>query len=163
MSDVWQILKQGGPVMVPLLLLSILLYERCFRLLFGLIRFRRRLLAKMGRVRLDLRRVREIQDLLRERFSHDNVVIGSLVGAAPLLGLLGTVMGMISTFNTMADRSGPKGGGGLAEGISMALITTETGLAIAIPAVVVVYYANRQLQRAMRTLVELENQKPSDP
>ncbi len=56
----------------------------------------------------------------------------TLTTAAPLLGLLGTVLGMVSTFDAMAA------GGGrvidmVASGISTALITTKTGLLIAIP------------------------------
>ena len=55
-----------------------------------------------------------------------------LVTAAPLLGLLGTVLGMIKTFAGIS-----RGGGNLVEmisvGISEALITTETGLLIALP------------------------------
>jgi biopolymer transport protein ExbB len=51
---------------------------------------------------------------------------------APLLGLLGTVMGMIELFNviTMHGTSDPKL---LAGGISIALVTTEAGLIVAIP------------------------------
>jgi biopolymer transport protein ExbB len=51
---------------------------------------------------------------------------------APLLGLLGTVMGMIELFDviTMHGTSDPKL---LAGGISIALVTTETGLIVAIP------------------------------
>jgi biopolymer transport protein ExbB len=58
--------------------------------------------------------------------------LGVIAGAAPLLGLLGTVTGMIHLFTviTQYGTSDPKI---LAGGISEALITTQTGLAIAIP------------------------------
>ena len=58
-----------------------------------------------------------------------------LVPLSPLLGLVGTVSGMLTTFSGIAS-----GGGGeatvstIASGISEALITTETGLVLAIPA-----------------------------
>ena len=59
--------------------------------------------------------------------------LGTIVGGAPLLGLLGTVLGMIAIFKAVAT-----GGTGITEqlatGISQALITTATGLIIAIPA-----------------------------
>ena len=59
--------------------------------------------------------------------------LATIVGGAPLLGLLGTVLGMIAIFKAVAT-----GGTGITEqlatGISQALITTATGLIIAIPA-----------------------------
>ena len=61
--------------------------------------------------------------------------LGTVASVAPLMGLLGTVTGMISVFKTIAE----SGGGQAAElssGISQALITTATGLLIAIPALV---------------------------
>jgi len=62
----------------------------------------------------------------------------SLVAAAPLLGLLGTVVGMIETFNSLQDMAlYAEAGGGVAGGISAALTTTEMGLGIAIPGLLV--------------------------
>jgi biopolymer transport protein ExbB len=60
--------------------------------------------------------------------------LGTMAAIAPLLGLLGTVLGMIDVFRIIAE-----GGGGAADlsgGISQALITTAFGLIIAIPALV---------------------------
>ncbi|MDY6903550.1 MAG: MotA/TolQ/ExbB proton channel family protein [Thermodesulfobacteriota bacterium] len=59
-------------------------------------------------------------------------VIGVLAAAAPLLGLLGTVMGMIDTFDILSV-FGTGNAKGMAGGISEALVTTQTGLVIAIP------------------------------
>ncbi len=58
-------------------------------------------------------------------------VIGNL---APMLGLLGTVTGMIFTFQKVAATSGSASAGDLAEGIYQALVTTVAGLLVAIPA-----------------------------
>ena len=58
-------------------------------------------------------------------------VIGSL---APMLGLLGTVVGMLLAFQTVAVSQGKAGASDLAEGIYQALVTTVVGLIIAIPA-----------------------------
>lgn len=54
---------------------------------------------------------------------------------APLVGLLGTVLGMIETFSRLADTDGALDMTLLAGGIWQALLTTAAGLAIAIPAV----------------------------
>jgi biopolymer transport protein ExbB len=63
-------------------------------------------------------------------------VIGSVVAAAPLLGLLGTVTGMIETFDSLADMSFHSQSGGIAGGIAEALFTTQMGLVVAVPGVI---------------------------
>ena len=60
-------------------------------------------------------------------------VLGTVVSISPLLGLLGTVTGMIAVFQVVASQ-GAGQATALAGGISEALITTATGLTIAIPA-----------------------------
>jgi biopolymer transport protein ExbB len=57
-------------------------------------------------------------------------VIGNL---APMVGLLGTVTGMLMAFQQVANSQGSAGAGDLAEGIYQALVTTVVGLIIAIP------------------------------
>ena len=74
-------------------------------------------------------------------------VIDTLVASAPLLGLLGTVSGMIATFEGLTTMSLYSEGGGVAGGISLALLTTQAGLMIAIPA----FFANRVLARKVLT------------
>ncbi|MGK2927560.1 MAG: MotA/TolQ/ExbB proton channel family protein [Lysobacterales bacterium] len=66
-----------------------------------------------------------------------NRLIMTIVTAAPLLGLLGTVIGMIETFDSLGDMSLFSQSGGIAGGISQALITTQMGLAVAIPGLIV--------------------------
>ena len=58
-------------------------------------------------------------------------VIGNI---APMLGLLGTVIGMILAFREVADTQGAARAADLAEGIYLALVTTVEGLIVAIPA-----------------------------
>jgi len=77
---------------------------------------------------LEARESSELADLDR---SH--IVLGALTVAAPLLGLLGTVIGMIQTFSAVGG-SGDLASG-VAAGVSSALITTEFGLMVAIPGV----------------------------
>jgi len=69
---------------------------------------------------------------LVERQKRDIVVLATLTTVAPLLGLLGTVMGMIETFDAVAATSGETAAR-VASGVSRALITTQVGLVIAIP------------------------------
>ena len=79
-------------------------------------------------------------------------VLGTVASIAPLLGLLGTVGGMIMTFEAI-EVKGLGNVGNLAGGISVALITTFAGLCVGIPALV----ANRfLLSRVDRLLLELE-------
>ncbi|MBU0681978.1 MAG: MotA/TolQ/ExbB proton channel family protein [Proteobacteria bacterium] len=59
-------------------------------------------------------------------------VIGVLAAITPLLGLLGTVTGMIATFDVLAV-FGTGNARAMADGISEALVTTQTGLLVAIP------------------------------
>tara|TARA_R110002096_G_scaffold332016_6_gene526067 strand:- start:210 stop:797 length:588 start_codon:yes stop_codon:yes gene_type:complete len=56
-----------------------------------------------------------------------------MIGAAPLIGLLGTVSGMFSTFQGMATTSANAPIDVISQGISEALITTQTGLIIGVP------------------------------
>jgi len=59
----------------------------------------------------------------------------SLIGTiTPMLGLYGTVIGMIRSFNTIAHKAGVPKPSELADGISQALVTTWLGLFVAIPA-----------------------------
>lgn len=63
------------------------------------------------------------------------VTLGTVAAISPLLGLLGTVTGMIDVFKTIAE-AGTGQAAELSNGISQALITTATGLLIAIPSLV---------------------------
>ena len=90
-------------------------------------------------------------------FERDLRVMKVCVSAAPLLGLLGTVTGMLATFGALATGSGGEKTMGLvAEGISEALVTTETGLIIALPGLFFQYRLSRQLDRYKAFLAHLE-------
>lgn len=62
-------------------------------------------------------------------------VLGTIAAIAPLIGLLGTVLGMIKVFVAI-ELEGTGNAGALAGGISEALITTAAGLVVAIPAMI---------------------------
>lgn len=79
-------------------------------------------------------RIREATADLFEALERHRVLITSLAATAPLIGLLGTVAGMIETFDSLTTMSLHSSSGGIAGGISAALVSTQMGLAVAIPA-----------------------------
>ncbi|MEN1727762.1 MAG: MotA/TolQ/ExbB proton channel family protein [Pseudomonadota bacterium] len=86
-----------------------------------------------------------------ERFLN---TLGTIAGMAPLLGLLGTVVGMIKVFSTIMVQ-GVGDPNELAGGISEALITTAAGLTVAIPA----YFFYRYFRGRVRAYVlEMEQE-----
>lgn len=90
-------------------------------------------------------------------FSRDLRFLKVCVAAAPLLGLLGTVTGMLATFRALAEGSGGQKTMDLvAGGISEALITTETGLVIALPGLFLQYHLSRERDRYRAFLAHLE-------
>jgi biopolymer transport protein ExbB len=72
--------------------------------------------------------------------------LGTIASVTPLLGLLGTVIGMIEVFGVIMD-AGVGNPGVLAGGISEALITTAAGLSVAIPALMFHRYFDGQVNK----------------
>jgi biopolymer transport protein ExbB len=90
-------------------------------------------------------------------FSRDLRVMKICVSSAPLLGLLGTVTGMLATFGALASGSGgDQTMGMIADGISEALVTTETGLIIALPGLFFQYQLSRGHENYKSFLAHLE-------
>ncbi len=87
------------------------------------------------------------EERLMQRVNYLNVV-GNL---APMLGLLGTVQGMIAAFDGLAN-AGPAGGGALALSISQALYTTAFGLFVAIPALAFFYFFRNKASTIILTM-----------
>ena len=81
--------------------------------------------------------------------------LGVLIAAAPLLGLLGTVAGMLVTFGGMASGAGSAPIDVISGGISKALVTTQAGLVIAVPAAFIFALLKRQTES---THLELQRQ-----
>ena len=79
-----------------------------------------------------------------------------LVSTAPLTGLLGTVTGMLSTFAGLGASSGNNTIDLVAGGISEALITTQTGLVLAIPGYILIHLTRRKRDRLSIFLNKLE-------
>jgi biopolymer transport protein ExbB len=180
----WEYLATGGPVMVPLLLVSLamafMIAER-FLYFAGIERgdinadavirgiennapaaggglcatvLGRLLAARAVYGELDLRVLHEtVQGFLPELRRGFNI-IACLIAAAPLLGLLGTVTGMIETFNVMNifGTTNPKAMSG---GISEAMITTQYGLVLAILGMYVQMFVEKRARRCEHMVEEL--------
>ena len=83
-----------------------------------------------------------------------SVVKGTAI-VAPLAGLLGTVTGMISTFDALGSgMMYTVGGGGIGAGVSEALVSTQTGLVIAVPGILLGALLARK-QRALDDEMDL--------
>lgn len=129
MSDLfhgaWVYWQSGGLLMIPLATV-------CFFLMYYLIRCRIRLHQGMNGILHTAWKADRPEEGPEAQIRRDFMMIIALTAAAPLLGLLGTVMGMIQTFDgvtSAADGVGRQ----MADGISQALITTQVGLVVAIP------------------------------
>lgn len=182
-DEVLAIWIAGGWLMLPLFGLGLVIYFSVFQLYFQL-RTRRHLQVdpnlwahwvdkpaegqgEIGRivrftqdgvpgpagVRLRFEEVRnQLLRHLERRIKFANIIVGT----APLTGLLGTVTGMLTTFHGLASGSGSATVDTIARGISEALITTETGLVIAIPAYVVLSRIRRMIEDLALFLTKLE-------
>jgi biopolymer transport protein ExbB len=170
--------EQGGFVMPPLVVATLLLWYtigyRALALQRGTTRHVRLLIDdyKQGRTRrprglVDCAALRGVNiarlyphavtEALDDAFftfyqdiKKGRTVILGIVSIAPLLGLLGTVTGMIETFDSLGDMSLFAQSGGIAGGISQALFSTQMGLCVAIPGVIV----GRLLDRRQRRIEE---------
>jgi len=84
------------------------------------------------------------------------VLLTAVVTTTPLMGLLGTVIGMLTTFKGLAGSSGQTVDL-VASGISEALITTQTGLMVAIPGWILISEIIRRRNQFVAFLAQVEN------
>jgi biopolymer transport protein ExbB len=184
MARIWQIWLSGGWVMIPLFALAVLLYAQAFELVMyvrrsslrshgeqrwwdwvrepgraegrvaEIIRYTQSDVSSAGQIR---NRFEEVRIALVSRIEGRTRFLGTLVAAAPLLGLLGTVLGMLRTFFGISTSGGGETAGVVAAGISEALVTTQTGLTIALPGLFVVMLIQRQRHALEARLARLES------
>ncbi|MBM3998899.1 MAG: MotA/TolQ/ExbB proton channel family protein [Planctomycetes bacterium] len=96
----------------------------------------------------------KVRQLVLDRFQRDVMAdleqrvvwVNTVIKSAPMLGLFGTVLGMMGAFGKLAAAENVKADQ-LASDISLALITTACGLAIAIPGIVAVTLINSRIRR----------------
>ena len=81
-------------------------------------------------------------------------VLGAIANITPMMGLLGTVIGMIKAFNVIS-LSGTGNPGLVASGISEALITTAAGMLVGIPALVLYHYFRGKIDRYVFEMEEV--------
>lgn len=103
------------------------------------------------------RRFDEIRLNLVSSIDRRLLVINTLVAAAPLAGLLGTVTGMLAMFTGLSQGTGAAGMQRVADGMQQALITTQTGLTIALPGLFLGLIIKSKRDRIASTLVRLES------
>jgi len=108
---------------------------------------------RSGVVPLDKKILGQVSLQLQQSLEDRLAAIAVLAAVAPLLGLLGTVLGMIETFDVISV-FGTGNSRAMASGISIALITTQTGLLVAIPGLLMSNRLNRTAQTLKTNLDE---------
>lgn len=105
-------------------------------------------LAGLARARHGREAMKEAMEDVAATVVHDMerylTALGTIAAISPLLGLLGTVIGMIEVFRVLVE-DGIGNPGVFASGISEALVTTAAGLAVAIPALILHRYLLRKV------------------
>ena len=184
LQKIFEIWLSGGWVMVPLFLLSFLLYTQAFRLVISIMDTKlpsneefawREWVLEPEKAKGKIKEIicytqENTQSIEHVRMRFDEIRITQLatiqqqlkfvkclVAAAPLLGLLGTVLGMLQTFLGISTSGGVETAAVVASGISEALVTTETGLTIALPALFMVMFIQRQTHQEEAKLARLES------
>lgn len=95
--------------------------------------------------RLDSEQLKAYTRLQVTRMERGLFILEIVVSAAPLIGLLGTVTGLVQVFGQINPDTGLPDPTSFIEGVSLALTTTVLGLAIAIPALAFNSYLNRRV------------------
>lgn len=182
LAFVWQTWIEGGWLMIPLAILALLIYFEAMSLILrmGKAKVKKtprsiwadwldnpdkgsghigdviRFVVKDGIYSKDaVMRVEAVKSKMIPDINNRIVVLSVLVTIAPLMGLLGTVIGMLTTFRGLATASG-QAVDLVAEGIRVALITTQTGLMIAIPGYIFISMVIRHRNIYIGFLTELE-------
>ncbi len=179
--DIW---ISGGWVMIPLALLAVLIYTIGIQLMIFLrkgniqlghesewvewiyapsqatgrageiIRYTQDNVSAAKHVRS---RFEEVRQSILHSIERRLIFLNTLVAAAPLMGLLGTVIGMLGTFSAISSGGGAETAGMVAAGISEALITTQTGLFIALPGIFLTLIIRRRKHAVEAALARIES------
>ncbi len=187
-----QVIREGGPLMIPIGICSFVLlvfaFERTISLRRGRVvprPFVKRFLQQLREGQFDRETALELCDANRSpaaeifaaalhKWGRPSVeveqaildagervtnqlrrylrVLNGVSTISPLLGLLGTVLGMIQAFNAIATTDAMGKPELLAAGISQALITTAAGLSVAIPALIAYLYFCGRVDQLIMTL-----------
>ncbi len=194
-QNLLQVIRDGGPLMLPIgicsFILMVFVFERSISLRRGRViprPFVKRFLQQIRDGELDRETALELCERNRSPISEifaaavrkwgrpsveveqaiidagervtNNLrrylrVLNGVSTISPLLGMLGTVLGMIRAFNAIATADAMGNPEMLAGGISQALITTAAGLSVAIPALIAYLYFSGRVDQLIMTLDEL--------
>ncbi|MEM0966214.1 MAG: MotA/TolQ/ExbB proton channel family protein [Verrucomicrobiota bacterium] len=156
LKESWTIWKAGGFLMVPLAIIA-------FAVLYAEIRLYLQIRFYQPESSVSVtgpRSISTVFETLRESILQpiDRKVryYSVLVGVCPLLGLLGTVVGMTTTFTGMAQPGTTNLSQEVANGISEALVTTQAGLLVAIPGLILISLLKRSRDRIALRFFALE-------
>lgn len=155
MFDLFSLVNSGGLVMWTLLALSLLIWSSIF-FVYGSYSlnskfFKEKLTTFKNYPQENLEQGFSI---LKRDLNLNEKLIKSFVAVAPLLGLLGTVGGMIETFSSLQTMEMFKPSGGISQGISQALLTTQLGLIVAVPAMLFLKIVEKRKQVFIETLAK---------
>jgi biopolymer transport protein ExbB len=136
--------KRGGPV-ASLLIEGLMKYKECRQARLSMLEAKQWMnlaVEEKGRVEIPI---------LEARLP----IIATVANVAPLIGLFGTVIGMIGAFETMAKSAGGAKPDELSGNISVALITTAGGLSVAIPALIIYSYLKNTMEKYILEMEEV--------
>lgn len=176
-SEIWQALTsvwvKGGGLMGPISIMALLIYGEGFRValkvaLHPMSRLKkgskeldpkqRAWLERVSRDEhqheLDDQRLAQTRKALHDYYQRRIKWLGRFIKCCPLLGLLGTVLGMEATFQSLLE-TGLSQAEGMAAGISEALITTQYGLMVTIPGLFVNGFIKNQVSIIDRNILRL--------
>ena len=157
--EAWQSIQDGGVVMIALILLSVLLYRSALGTLFfvkgfSIAEIKSGLDENATNVELEIaysQAKREFSEIVSRQVAY----IGMLAAAAPLLGLLGTVIGMLETFESLSQRM-QETTSQVSRGVRFALVTTQAGLIVAIPAIFIIQWIKREAKMRQQEITQAE-------
>jgi len=141
--------------MIAIMVVSVVLYSRCFRLL-GALRRAHHELRRLSGLPATPAALHLLQAEVSSASYGQRLPLRAMIAAAPLLGLLGTVRGMSRTFESLSTDVMGKSMEGLAQGISEVLVSTESGLLVALPAMLLVWFAHRETARFLHDAARLQ-------
>lgn len=102
------------------------------------------------------RRFDEVREVLVLAVDRRLVIITTLIAAAPMTGLLGTVIGMLEMFAGLSSGGGKQSMQMIASGMKQALFTTLTGLVVALPGMFMATFVRGKRNRIEVTLTQLQ-------
>jgi len=165
-ESLYDTLKKGGLMMIPIMLLGliglIIIIER--GIFYGRSQVWKKetidlFIKNIAKDKFEFReeleeKLKESVIIYRDRMEKGLILLNGVGALSPLLGFLGTVVGMISAFATIAEAS-TVNAQLVAGGIQIALITTAGGLTIAVPVLASFHFLKHLVQQTLNRANEL--------